>query len=253
MAADLTRLEALAGQVAERAQPAARRAAGRSWYRVENRADVAEVWVYDAIGEWGVTAQDFVTEVRGITAKRIDLHLNSPGGQVFDGVAIFNALVNHPAEVTAYVDGLAASAASFIAMSGDTIVIEKNARMMIHDAAGLCIGNARDMRELADLLDGLSDTIAEMYADRAGGTRQQWRDAMHAETWYTAAEAVAAGLADRIAGEDTPDAPGGPQDSAPAAHATTPETPAAEHDEPEDEFRIDPEQFRKMMEEAFSS
>lgn len=182
---------------------------GGEWYRIRNAdGDRAEVLIYGYIGDaWdGVTAASFRRELSDITAKRIDLHVNSEGGLVFDGIAIHAALRNHPAKVDVTVDGLAASAASFVAMAGDTIAVEKPARMMIHDAAGLVIGNAADMREFADLLDELSDTIAGIYADRAGGSVAHWRGAMRAETWYSAADAVKAGLADKVA-NDTPAAP----------------------------------------------
>lgn len=195
--------------LAERGRAMARtpRQAG-DWYRVTNvDADLAEVMIYDAIGEWGLTASDFVQELRGITAKSISLHINSPGGLVFDAVAIYSALRNHAATVHVTVDGIAASAASFVAMAGDTIAIEKPAKMMIHDAGGLVIGNGQDMRQMADLLDELSDTIAGIYADRAGGSVESWRAAMGRETWYSADQAVAAGLADRVAGATKTSAP----------------------------------------------
>lgn len=170
------------------------------WFKVTNAgAERAEVLIYDVIGDWGLTASDFVSALRGITAKAIDLHINSPGGLVFDAVAIYSALKNHPAKVDVSIDGIAASAASFVAMAGDTVAIEKPAKMMIHDAGGLCIGDPNDMREMADLLDDVSDTIAEIYADRAGGTVGSWRAAMGKETWYSSDQAVSAGLADRIA------------------------------------------------------
>lgn len=170
--------------------------------RVENaKAEAADVYLYAEIGFWGVTAADFQRELAGVTAKRINLHVNSPGGDVFDGIAIYTLLRDHPAAVTTYVDGLAASAASFISLAGERVVIAKSAYMMIHEAMGIVWGYASDMRRQADILDKLSDTIAEVYEDRAGGTRQQWRDAMAEETWYTASEAVAAGLADEVSGE----------------------------------------------------
>ncbi|MCI0690299.1 MAG: Clp protease ClpP, partial [Sporichthyaceae bacterium] len=139
----------------------------------------------------------------------IDLHINSPGGLVFDAVAIYSALRNHPATIDVSIDGLAASAASFVAMAGDSIAIQKPAKMMIHDAMGIVLGNAADMRIMAELLDELSDTIAQIYTDRAGGTVTAWRDAMRANggvgSWYSAQQAVAAGLADRVAGDEQPD------------------------------------------------
>jgi ATP-dependent protease ClpP protease subunit len=179
------------------------------FYRITNAdASRAEVFLYDFIDpDFGVNANDFVRDLRAITAKAIDLHINSGGGFVFDAVAIYSALKNHPATVDVSVDGIAASAASFIAQAGDSIAIEKPAKMMIHDAGGLVVGNAADMREMADLLDDLSDTIAGIYADRAGGTVATWRTAMRAETWYGAAEAVKAGLADKVANDSKPAEP----------------------------------------------
>lgn len=167
--------------------------------RIENAAGKAEVYIYDIIGDWGVSAGDVVAELRSIGDLPIDLHINSEGGSVFDGLAIYNALRNHSKPVTAYVDALAASAASFIAMAAGRIVIAKNASMMIHDAMGFAMGNAADLRSLADLLDESSETIAEIYDDRAGGGVSKWRDLMKAETWYRGQAAVDAGLADEVA------------------------------------------------------
>lgn len=174
----------------------------RERLRVENAAgDEAAIYIYDEIGFWGTTASDFQRELAAITAKRINLHINSPGGDVFDGIAIYNLLRDHPANITAYIDGIAASAASFIACAANRIVIAESAFMMIHNAMGFAFGYAADLRRQADILDKISDTIAEIYTGRAGGTRQQWIDAMDAETWYSAAEAVTAHLADEVAGE----------------------------------------------------
>lgn len=182
------------------ARPLASLREGRNdWYRIRNQgAGVAEVYIYDEIGWFGVTAADFVRDLQGIDAEAIDLHMNTPGGDVFDGLAILEALRSHKAHVTVYVDSLAASIGSVIAMAGDRIVMARNATLMIHDGHGLAIGNAADMREMADLLDRCSDNIASVYAGRAGGTVEDWRAAMRATTWYTADEAVAAGLADEV-------------------------------------------------------
>lgn len=173
----------------------------REWYRIRNvSATAAELYIYDEIGYWGTTASDLVrtlSELQGVTA--IDVHINSPGGDVFDGIAISNALRQHQAQVTVHVDALAASIASVIAMGGDRVVMAPGSQMMIHDGLCLCIGNAADMRETADFLDQQSDNIASIYAARAGGTAAEWRARMTAETWYTAEEAVAAGLADEVA------------------------------------------------------
>lgn len=176
------------------------------WYRVENRAEVtAEVHIYDEIGAWGVTASDFVRDLASVSASTINVHINSPGGDVWDGIAIHNAIKNHAATMNVRIDGLAASAASFIAMAGDSVVIEPNAQMMIHDALCAIVGNATELRELADMLDRTSDSIAGMYAAKAGGKAGDWRAAMKDETWYNAEEALSAGLADSIAGAEEDD------------------------------------------------
>jgi ATP-dependent protease ClpP protease subunit len=191
--------------------------AAQSWYTIRNAgrrpiedADrnkaptYAEVYLYDEIGWFGITADEFVAELTALDVDEIDLHLNSPGGDVFDGIAIWQALINHRATVCVYVDSLAASIASVIAMAGDRVVMGMLAQMMIHDAWGMCVGNAQDMRQFADELDRFSNTIAKAYADKAGGTPAQWRKSMLGETWYDAAEAVAAGLADEVGGREMP-------------------------------------------------
>ncbi|MET8864662.1 head maturation protease, ClpP-related [Nonomuraea sp. NPDC004580] len=174
---------------------------GTTWYKITNQAGVdgpADVAIYDEIGYWGITASDFLAELKEITASEINLRLNSPGGEIFDGIAIYNTLRAHAARVTVHVDSLAASIASVIAMAGDRIVMLSHSQMMIHDAMTVAVGNAAELREMADMLDRQSDNIAGIYAERAGGTVKQWRARMTAETWYSAAEAVEAGLADEL-------------------------------------------------------
>lgn len=184
-------------------RPVAQRPSDSQWFKIITDAAkpaTAEVWIYDEIGYWGITASDFAQQVASLNVSTIDVRLNSPGGEVFDGVAIHNALANHSASVNVYVDGLAASIASVIAMAGDHIVMGAGSQMMIHDGLTVCVGNAADMREAASMLDKTSDTIASFYAARAGGSLTEWRDRMRAETWYTGEEAVAAGLADEVSG-----------------------------------------------------
>ena len=194
-------LGALNGTAAPEA-PQARKAGPRGqtrWYTISAAAQggTAVIDIFDEIGYWGTTAADFVAELREVNADEIEVHLNSPGGDVSDGVAIYNALVDHPADVTVVVDALAASIASVIAQAGDRVVMAPHSQMMIHDAWGLQVGNADDMREMADLLDRFSMNIAEVYAQRTGaGKAADWRETMKAEAWYSADEAVEAGLAD---------------------------------------------------------
>lgn len=175
----------------------------RGWYSIKNVSDTeTEVFIYDEIGFWGVTASDFVRELADIRANKITLRINSPGGDVFDGIAIYNALKRHQAEVSVFIDGIAASAASFIAMAGDTVTMMPHSQMMIHEAHGLVIGPADDMRKMADILDKSSDNIASIYVEKAGGTTAEWRERMRDETWFSDQEAVDLGLADGIEGAD---------------------------------------------------
>ena len=168
----------------------------------------ATLRLYDPIdswGEWwGVSAKEFAQTLDELPdhVTHIELHVNSPGGNVFDGIAIMNALRAHTATVTVVVDGIAASAASFIAASADTLVMSPNSELMIHDAWGLAVGNAADMRQMAELLDHVSNNIASVYARKAGGSTEDWRAAMERESWFSAEEAVTVGLADRVAGDD---------------------------------------------------
>lgn len=193
------------GPITMRRQPPAR---NDDWCRVENKAKdkTAKVYIYDEIGFWGTTAAEFAQQLNELDVNEIELHVNSPGGQVFDGIAIYNALKQHPAKVTTYVDALAASAASFIALAGDKVIMSRNATMMIHDAMGICMGNSADMIETSKILDSVSDNIADIYAFNAGGEASDWRDFMRAETWYTAFEARDAGLADEVADDEDKDA-----------------------------------------------
>lgn len=204
--------------------PRTPRAAGiaapeRAALAVRNAASgTGEMMIYDEIGFWGISAQDVTDALKEMgSVSNISVRINSYGGEVFDGVAIYNALANHPATVDVQVDGIAASAASVIAMAGDTVTMHPGSTMMIHDAWGGCMGNAADMRATAEILDLLSENIAGIYAARAGGTQSEWRGRMATNggdgTWYGAAEAVAAGLADASQAPEPDDAEG---DDAPA-------------------------------------
>lgn len=236
---DLAKLHNLAGALREKAKPKQTNRQGK-WYDIRNvGSDHTEIYLYDMIGEdmWGggISARDFADEVRSITTAKIELHVNSEGGEVFDGIAIYECLKQHPAKVRVVIDSLAASAASFIAMAADPydsatqsggVAMARNARMMIHDAAiggAYGSGNAKDMREfaqdvekLADLLDDMSTNIADIYAQRAGGSVKDWRDKMLAETWFSATEAKAVGLVDEILGE-APETQATPVESTTAA------------------------------------
>lgn len=163
-------------------------------------AAATKLYLYDYIGGWdGVTAIDFVEALAGVTGD-IDLHINSGGGSIFEGSAIYTTLSNYTGgTLRSYVDGVAASAASVVMLAGSEVVVEPAATVMVHDGSGGVWGTARDMRDMADVLDLLSDTIADIYADRAGGKAAEWRALMSAgDKWYNAAQAVTAGLAHRV-------------------------------------------------------
>lgn len=178
----------------------------KDWFLIENAVPLneasdapADVYIYDEIGFWGTDAQSFVETLKEIGNKAINVHINSPGGEAFDGVAIYNALLSHPADVTVLIDGLAASAASFIAQSANKLIMSPGSMMMIHDASAFVYGNEQDMVETARMLSTVSNSVASIYAARAGEDAAFWREFMRNETWYSPEEAVAANLADEVA------------------------------------------------------
>jgi ATP-dependent protease ClpP protease subunit len=150
-------------------------------------------------GWWGICAADVgeVLDSLPESVTQIILRINSPGGHVFEAVSILNMLRAHKASVTAVVDGLAASAGSVIAVGCDETVMSPGTQMMIHSPSTIVWGNAADMRKEADVLDGIEESIISIYRDKAG--ESAWGELLSAETWYTAAQAVEAGLADRVA------------------------------------------------------
>jgi ATP-dependent protease ClpP protease subunit len=171
----------------------------KNWYTIRARGTGAEVLIYDEIGAYGVSAKGFLAELGALPdGVPIDLRLNSPGGSVFDAVAIYNALQRHDGTITVWIDGVAASAASYVAMAGDEIVMPENAFLMIHDPSGLVMGTAADMREMADTLDKIAGGMVRGYAARSGRTEEEIAALMAAETWFDAEAALEAGLATRM-------------------------------------------------------
>lgn len=167
-------------------------------YRIEAKKDEATVYIYDEIGWFGVEPEQFVKDVNAIEAKTIHLRINSPGGSVFDGMAIYNTLKQHKSKVVTHIDGLAASISSIIAMAGDEIVAGEGAYLMIHEPWSIAIGSADDFRHEADLLDKVGGTIADIYTQRSGKDRDEILDLMGAETWFTGPEALENGFIDRV-------------------------------------------------------
>ncbi len=171
-----------------------------TWYEIRARGTGAEVLIYDEIGAYGVSAKGFLAELGALPdGVPIDLRLNSPGGSVFDAVAIFNALTRHSGTVTVWIDGIAASAASYIAMAGDEIVMPENAFLMIHDPSGIVMGTAADMRDMAETLDKIAASMTRGYAAKSGKSEEDIAALMAAETWFDAQDALDAGLATRMA------------------------------------------------------
>lgn len=169
------------------------------------RAEDNTIWLYDVVAsddmeaEWwgGVSPRQFMAALAQTTGP-VTLRINSPGGSVFGAQAMVAAMRAHPQPITAQVDSLAASAASVIACEASKLVMAPGALMMIHRAWGIVVGNEEDMRETADLLAKIDGQIADTYARRAGGDKEEYLSLMADETWFTAEEAVSAGLADEV-------------------------------------------------------
>jgi len=167
-------------------------------YTIHNADDTAVVRIYDEIWWLGVNAQDLARDLDGITTPNIRVEINSPGGDVWDGIAIYNALRTHPAKVTTRVDGIAASIASVIAQAGDHRIMLGGSQLMVHNAWGMTIGDNRDHADMSDVLAHQDGIIAGIYASRSGRSEDEFRALMNSETWMTAAAAVEAGLADEV-------------------------------------------------------
>ena len=169
------------------------------WYKIEASAnDQAEILVYDVIGWPYNDAGDLVRYVNSLGDKDILVRLNTPGGDVFDGMAIFNALANHKGKVTIRIEALAASMGSVLAMAGKEIQAYFNTMMMIHDPWIYTAGNQYELREMADLLEKISGNMLDVYAGRSKIGKREMKEIMKAETWYTAKEAKEKGFIDTI-------------------------------------------------------
>jgi ATP-dependent Clp endopeptidase proteolytic subunit ClpP len=186
----------------------------RSWFTMKKVEDdeeddkkknpFAEIVIYDAIGKsfWdddAVSAKSFIDSLADLgDVENITLRINSPGGDVFDGVAIYNAIKNHKAKVTAHVDGIAASAASYIAMAADKIVMPSNSFMLVHQAGGFAMGNAEDMLAIAADLQRIDKSIVATYAARTGQKPAKVASLMKEDRLMDAAEAKSLGYADEV-------------------------------------------------------
>lgn len=167
--------------------------------RCEAGADGVHIYVYDILDPWfGVSAADFAKELAAVQGQTVHLHINSPGGDVFEGRAMAAAIAAHDAPVIAHIDGLAASAATYLPMAAKEVYINDGGMLMIHESMSLGFGNAADLRELADLLEKVDGTIAATYAQRTSKDLTQIQSWMAAETWFTAQEALDNGFVDQI-------------------------------------------------------
>jgi ATP-dependent protease ClpP protease subunit len=179
------------------------------WYKFRCEGDEptsAELLIFAAIGDWEdmgeIGAKAFAKDLAAISksVKRLDIHINSPGGSLTEAQAIYSRLADHRSDKHVYIDGIAASAASIVAMVGHKVFIRSNANLMIHLPSGLAFGNADDMRQMAGALDSLTEGMINVYAKRTALERTEIRDLLAAETWMTADEAVEKGFADEVRG-----------------------------------------------------
>lgn len=173
--------------------------AKREWYAFKNETkNEVEVYLYDEIGFFGVGAKTFIADLQKHSGKHIHLRINSPGGEVIEGTAIYNALKRHAAGVTVHIDAMAASMASVIAMSGQPVMMADNALLMIHDPYTFAAGTSEELRKSADLLDTMKANLTRAYVQKTGLPESEVQDMMAKETWMSATEAVALGFVDYI-------------------------------------------------------
>lgn len=202
--------------------------------------EAAEVLLYSPIGSdyGGIDAKTFTETLGSLADRRLTVRINSPGGSVFDGLAMYNAIMRHPRTVNVAIDGLAASAASIVAMAGKTIRMAENSFLMIHKAWGLVVGNADDLRSTAEQLERIDGQLAATYAKRSGGSADKFAAMMAAETWFTADEALAAGLVDKVDQSRTREQPAEPAAFARWSYGATPQDVSARWGIQRDEFRL---------------
>jgi ATP-dependent Clp protease, protease subunit len=171
-------------------------------FKAETNGDTTEITIYGDIGEswWGesISANDIKNALNDIETDTITIRLNSPGGDAFDGIAIYNQLKNHKAKVIGYIDGLAASAASIIAMAADELIMNTGSMMMIHEASTFTWGTKADIKKTLNALEGVDKSIADIYMTRYNSDREELISLVEGETWFTASEAVDTGLADKV-------------------------------------------------------
>ena len=171
----------------------------KEWYKIKNNAsEVSDVYLFNNIGTFGITAQSFIDEIKEYDNQELNIHINSLGGEVFEGMAIYSIIQRRKAKTTVYIEGIAASIASVIALAADEVIMSENSLLMIHNAWGGTQGDAKDMRKQADVLDKITNEIAEVYVKKTKMPYNEIIEMMNEETWLTAEEAVALGFVDSI-------------------------------------------------------
>ena len=170
------------------------------WFNIQGKATdaVAEVYIFDEIGAYGISAQEFITEMKEYKDTPVNLRINCIGGDVFDGMAMYNIIKKREAKTTAYIEGIAASMGSVIALAADEVVMAENSLFMIHNAWGGAMGGAEDMRKTASVLEKISGEIASIYKRKTRLSLDRITDMMDEETWLNAEEAYELGFVDTI-------------------------------------------------------
>lgn len=169
------------------------------WYNIQNKAgETADIYIFDEIGTYGVTAQDFISEIKGLKDMPINLRINSLGGDVFDGMAMYNVIKRREAKTTVYIEGIAASIATIIALGADEVIMAENSLFMIHNAWGGTSGEAKDMRKTAETLDKITSELTDIYVKKTGLSYDALAEMMDEESWLNADEAFALGFIDTI-------------------------------------------------------
>ena len=169
------------------------------WYNIQNKAGAStDVYIFDEIGMWGVTAQNFISDIKDLKDTPINLRINSLGGDVFDGLAIYNVIKKRTAKTTVYIEGIAASIATIIALGADEVIMSENSLFMIHNASGGAMGESKDLQKTAQVLDKITRQLAEVYESKTGLSQETIQDMMDEETWLNAQEAFDLGFIDTI-------------------------------------------------------
>ena len=172
----------------------------KNWYNIQGKAtdSVVDIYLFDEIGAYGITAQDFINEIKEYKDTSINLRINCIGGDVFDGMAIYNIIKKRNSKTTAYIEGIAASMGSVIALAADEVVMAENSLFMIHNAWGGAMGEAEDMRKTASVLEKISGEIANIYQKKTRLLYDRITSMMDEETWLNAKEAYDLGFIDTI-------------------------------------------------------